>query len=124
MRIPVPAISAAIVVAALALPAAVQARPTSSRFTVVVSVNPSIMPHNAYPTLKIHTRIGSTCTATITYDDGRAPTSFSGYAQHVGTSGIVRWYWHEETRSDGGMATVTCMHAGQTATSSAGFSVY
>ena len=98
------------------------ARP-ASRFTVVVSVSPSAMPYNAYPTLYAHTRIGAVCVASVLYLSGRRPVSFAGYAQKAGRTGIVGWSWHEETKSAGGTGTVSCTWKGQTATGSTDFSV-
>jgi hypothetical protein len=104
-------------------PAVAYARPAASQFTVVVAITPAVMPYNAYPTLRAHTRINSQCTARVTYKDGTRPSDVDSVTKHAGSSGIATWRWHETTRSGGGTALVTCRHGALLATGHATFVV-
>jgi hypothetical protein len=98
--------------------------PTSSGgLKVTAWVSPSTMPYNAYPTLHAKPTPGATCSASVVYSTGRSPVSFSGTAQHVGSSGVVGWRWHEETSGSGGSGTVTCSYHGRTGRATAHFTV-
>jgi hypothetical protein len=71
-------------------------------------MTPGTMPYNSYPTLTAHTEPGANCSATVVYDTGRSPVSFNGYEHTVPAAGSVSWGWHEETKSNGGIATALC----------------
>jgi hypothetical protein len=81
------------------------------------------MPYNSYPTLYGSTLPGATCTASVIYNNGYRPTSFTGSQQTAGANGLVAWGWHEETTSTGGTGTVTCSFQGQAASASTTFIV-
>jgi hypothetical protein len=98
--------------------------PTSSGgLHVTAWVSPSTMPYNAYPTLHAKTTPGATCSASVVYSTGRSPVSFSGSPEHVGSSGVVGWSWHEETSGSGGTGTVTCTYHGRSGKATAHFTV-
>lgn len=97
--------------------------PQPATFTVRAAVTPSTMSYNAYPTLTAYTSPGASCTASVVYSTGRAPVSFNGVPRTVPSGGSVSWSWHEETKGDGGVGTVTCTLNGRTATAQASFAV-
>ena len=66
--------------------------------------------------------IRAACTASVLYNDGSQPKPCLNASQHVGQTGIVQWPWHEETKSDGGVGSVTCISKGQVRTGTASFS--
>lgn len=96
---------------------------TTAAFTIRTWVSPDTMPYNAYPTLYVKSAPGATCAASVMYSTGRSPVSFSGYAQTLPASGTVQWSWHEETKGDGGIATVDCSYRGQQREAVAQFAV-
>jgi hypothetical protein len=91
-------------------------------WSVKVTVTPDPMHYNMMATVTAHTKSGASCTAAVVYDNGRIPTSFHGVAE-VATTGVDTWTWHEETKSTGSMATVTCTKGSKTHTGSAHFVV-
>ncbi len=97
--------------------------PAARPFTVKAWVSPDAMPYDAYPTLYVKSVPGATCSASVVYSTGRSPVSFDGYAQKLSASGVVQWSWHEETKGDGGTATVDCTYRGQERGVDASFSV-
>jgi hypothetical protein len=109
--------------AILISPIAASGRAYASQFTVVLSVSPHTMPYNAYPTLQAHTRINSTCTATIHYKDGTTPADLRVVTKHVGRTGITTWRWHEVTHAGGGTAAVVCTHEAMEAAATVYFTV-
>ena len=91
-------------------------------WSVKVSVTPNPMVYGAMATVTAHTKGGATCTAAVVYSNGRTPTSFHGIAE-AASSGIDSWTWHEETKSSGGTATVSCVKGSKTHVGSASFVV-
>ena len=91
-------------------------------WSVKVSITPNPMVYGAMATVTAHTKGGATCTAAVVYSNGRTPTSFHGIAE-AASSGIDSWTWHEETKSSGGTATVTCVKGSKTHVGSASFVV-
>jgi hypothetical protein len=59
----------------------------------------------------------------VVYSTGHAPRSFDGAAQTVGSSGVVGWTWHMESKGTGGTATVICSLHGQTRSATTSFSI-
>jgi hypothetical protein len=59
--------------------------------------------YGSYPTLYAYTSPGAVCSASVVYSTGRAPVSFSGSRQPVGSSGKVGWSWHMESKGSGGI---------------------
>jgi hypothetical protein len=91
-------------------------------FAVRAYVSPNPVAYGAYPTLYARSVMGAVCTASVLYSTGRSPRSFDGHAQTVGSSGVVGWSWHMESRGTGGSATVTCSFHGQTRSVTTSFS--
>jgi len=98
------------------------APPALFGWSVKVSVTPDPMPYNAQAAVNARTKVEATCTARVVYNNGRTPVSFHGDAE-VASSGVDTWSWHEQTRSGGGVATVTCAKGGTTHTGSVRFTV-
>jgi hypothetical protein len=92
-------------------------------FVVSAYVSPNPVPYGAYPTLYARTAAGAVCTASVLYSIGHTPRSFDGSARTVGSSGVVGWTWHMESRGTGGTATVTCSFHGQAKSASTNFSI-
>lgn len=92
-------------------------------FAIKVWVSPSVLRYGEAATLYAKTRSGAGCAARVVYSTGRRPVSFSGYAQRVSKSGMVHWWWHEETRGTWGSASVTCEWRGTVKSSVARFQV-
>jgi hypothetical protein len=90
---------------------------------VRASVSPNPVPYGAYPTLYARTAAGAVCTAGVVYSTGHAPRSFDGSAQTVGSSGVVGWTWHMESRGTGGTVTVTCSFHGETRSVTTNFAI-
>jgi hypothetical protein len=97
-------------------------RPSSS-FSVRAAVSPNPVSYGSYPTLYAYSSLGAVCTASVLYSTGRAPVSFSGAAQTVGSSGKVGWSWHMESKGTGGSGTVTCTLQGQSKSATASFTI-
>ena len=95
---------------------------TGTGFSISAYVSPNPVPYGAHPTLYARSVMGAVCTASVVYSTGRAPRSFDGSAQTVGSSGVVGWSWHMESRGTGGTATVTCSFYGQTRSVTTSFS--
>lgn len=93
----------------------------SPSLTVNAFVSPNPVAYGQYATLSASVTPGATCTASVIYSTGRRPTSFSGTAQT--SNGTVSWQWHMESKGSGGTGTVDCQLGGQSASSSASFSV-
>ena len=107
------------------LPSPASATPTPrkpSHFSVVASVDPAAVPVGGEATLYLHTRIGSTCTATARYDGGAA-AKLSKKPVPIGHTGIAPWVWKVRTGAAGGTATGICHWKGQTRTGGARFGV-
>jgi hypothetical protein len=96
---------------------------TGAGFSVRAYISPNPVPYGAYPTLYARTAAGAVCTASVTYSTGYPPRSFDGSARTVGSSGVVSWTWHMESRGTGGTATVTCSFHGQTKSATTSFSI-
>jgi len=79
-------------------------------------VTPNPVSYGAHPTLYART-------ANVMYSTGRAPRSFDGSARTVGSSGLVGWTWHMQSKGTGGTATVTCSFGGQTRAATTSFSI-
>jgi hypothetical protein len=94
-----------------------------SSFVVSAYMSPNPVPYGAHPTLYARTTAGAVCTASVVYSTGHTPRSFDGSAQTVGSSGVVGWTWHMESRGMGGTATVTCSFGGQTRSTTASFTI-
>jgi hypothetical protein len=92
-------------------------------FSVRAYVSPNPVPYGAYATLYVRTVTGAVCTAGVVYATGRTPRSFDGSARTVGSSGVVGWTWHMESKGSGGTATVTCSFGGQTRSVTTSFSI-
>jgi len=76
-----------------------------SNLGVKAYVTPQTMSYDAYPVLVAHSHPGALCTASARYyNTNRPPRSFNGYQQTM--QGTVPWRWHEETKGNGGEATV------------------
>jgi hypothetical protein len=109
------------------IPTATSTVPTSTSITatltVTASVTPNPMPYGAYPTLLASTSPGAACSASVTYSTGRHPVSFDGSTRIADANGQVSWSWHEETVGSGGTAYVSCSFNGQTANTTAYFTV-
>lgn len=93
---------------------------------VAAAVTPPAMGHDARPVLTVHTVAGAVCSAIVTYDDGKRPTSFRKYvgvAFAVPRTGILTWRWHELSHATGGAARVECRYRGLAETSMARFSI-
>jgi hypothetical protein len=95
--------------------------PIPTALMVSASVSPNPVAYGQYATLSASATPGATCTASVTYSTGRHPTSFSGYAQV--SNGTVSWQWHMESTGSSGTGTVYCQLGGQSASSSATFSI-
>jgi hypothetical protein len=95
----------------------------SGTFSVRASVSPNPVSYGSYPTLYAYSSSGAVCTASVVYSTGRAPVSFSGAAQTVGSSGKVGWSWHMESKGTGGSGTVTCTLQGQSKSATASFTI-
>jgi hypothetical protein len=95
----------------------------SGTFSVRAAVSPNPVSYGSYPTLYAYSSPGAVCTASVVYSTGRAPVSFSGTAQTVGSSGKVGWSWHMESKGSGGTRTVTCTLQGQSKSATATFSI-
>jgi hypothetical protein len=96
---------------------------TGASFSVRAYVMPDPVSNGAHPTLYARTAAGAVCTASVLYSTGHAPRSFDGSARTVGSSGVVSWTWHMESRGSGGTATVTCSFGGQTRSTMASFAI-
>jgi hypothetical protein len=96
---------------------------TGASFVVSTYVSPNPVPYESHATVYARTVAGAVCTASVVYATGRAPRSFNGAAQTVGSSGMVGWTWHMESRGTGGTATVTCSFRGQTRSVTTSFSI-
>jgi hypothetical protein len=96
---------------------------TGAGFSVRTYVSPNPVPYGADATLYARTLAGAVCTASVVYSTGHAPRSFDGSARTVGSSGVVGWSWHMESRGTGGTATVTCSFGGQTRSVTTSFSI-
>jgi hypothetical protein len=92
-------------------------------FVVSAYVTPNPVPYGASATLYASTATGAVCTASVVYSTGHAPRSFDGSAQTVGSSGVVGWTWHMESKGTAGTATVTCSVGGQTKSATTSFSI-
>jgi hypothetical protein len=90
-------------------------------FPLKVSVQPATMPYGAYPAVVAVVSRGAACSAQVVYSTGRRPVSFHGGA--MTSTGTIRWPWHEETKGNSGVATVTCRLHGVNETKTAGFVV-
>jgi hypothetical protein len=97
-------------------------RPSGS-FSVRASVVPNPVSFGSYPTLYAYSLPGAVCSASVLYSTGRAPVSFSGSAQTVGSSGKVGWSWHMESKGSSGTGTVTCTLRRQSRGATASFSI-
>ena len=93
-----------------------------SHFSVVASVDPAAVPAGDNATLYLHTRIGSTCTATARYDGGAA-APLSKKPVHIGHTGIAPWVWKVRTGATGGTATGICHWKGHVKRITARFAV-
>jgi hypothetical protein len=93
----------------------------SGSFTVRAAVSPNPVSYGSYPTLYAYSSPGAVRSANVLYSTGRAPVSFSGAAQTVGSSGKVGWSWHMESRGSGGTGTVVCTLRGQSRSATATF---
>ena len=107
-----------------ATPTPVKRKPKpSGSFSVSTYVSPNPVPYGSHPTLYARSTPGASCTAQVVYSTGRLPVSFDGSARTVGSSGIVGWSWHMESKGTGGTATVTCTLRGLTKTATMSFSI-
>jgi hypothetical protein len=97
-------------------------RPLGS-FSVRATVSPNPASYGSYPTLYAYSSQGAVCTASVLYSTGRAPVSFSGTSQTIGSSGKVGWSWHMESKGSGGTGTVTCTLRGQSKSATASFTI-
>jgi hypothetical protein len=107
-------------------PPASQPQPTvrpSGSFSVRASVSPNPGSYGSYPTLYAYSSPGAVCTASVLYSTGRAPVSFNGAAQTVGSSGKVGWSWHMESKGTGGTGNVTCTLRGLSRSAAASLSI-
>jgi hypothetical protein len=95
----------------------------AGNFSVSASVTPNPVGYGQYATLYARSVQGATCTASVLYSTGRAPRSFSGSQQTVGSSGTVSWQWHMESKGTGGTGTVTCSYRGASKTATANFTI-
>jgi hypothetical protein len=95
----------------------------SGNFSVNAYVSPNPVSYGSYPTLYAKSTPGASCTAQVVYSTGRPPRSFDGSAKTVGSSGVVSWSWHMESKGTGGTATVICSLHGQTKTAAAKFTI-
>jgi Replication-relaxation len=93
----------------------------SGSFSVRASVSPNPVSYGSYPTFNAFSSPGAVCTASVVYSTGRAPVSFNGSAQTVGSSGSVGWSWHMESKGSSGTGTVTCTLRGQSKSATANF---
>jgi hypothetical protein len=98
------------------------ARP-SGTFSVRAAVSPNPVSYGSYPTLYAFSSPGAVCTASVVYSTGRAPVSFNGAAQTVGSSGKAGWSWHMESRGSGGTGSVTCALRGQSKSATSSFTI-
>jgi hypothetical protein len=96
---------------------------TGANFSVRAYVTPNPVACGASPTLYARTVAGAVCTANVVYSTGRPPRSFDGSARTVGSSGVVSWTWHMESKGTGGTATVTCSFGGQTRSATTNFAI-
>jgi len=95
----------------------------SGNFSVSAYVSPNPVSYGSYPTLYAKSTPGALCSAQVLYSTGRAPVSFDGSAKTVGSSGVVGWTWHMESKGTGGTATVSCSLHGQTKSATASFTI-
>jgi hypothetical protein len=104
---------------------AATATPSATTLSVQACVQPSIMNGHSlggdFPTLYGMTAPGATCTASVLYLDGNAPTSFNGASQTVDGSGIVSYPWNEDSTAGGGIARVSCQLGTLSAAGCTGF---
>jgi hypothetical protein len=104
------------------LPASVHA----AGWSVRVGVTPNPMPYGAVATIQVRTHAGASCSPRVMYANGKVPTSLraaAGVAVSVPARGVLNWSWHEETKSSGGTAIVSCRYGSVTRTGSASFVV-
>jgi len=95
----------------------------SGNLSVSAYVSPNPVSYGANPTLYAKSTPGASCSAQVVYSTGRPPRSFDGSAKTVGSSGVVSWSWHMESKRTGGTATVSCSLRGQTKTATASFRI-
>lgn len=103
-----------------------EATPTpvpGTSFFLRVCITPDPMPQHTRPTLYAQTLPGASCSATVVYSDGSVPADFDTSARITGSGGIQSSSWLEDSRADGGTATVTCTYAGTTLSSSTDFTI-
>jgi hypothetical protein len=98
--------------------------PPASALYVIVSISPSsTLPYGANARINAASIAGASCSAQVVYSGDTKRAAFKGGAKIVPFSGSVSWNWHEETKSTGGVATVTCSYKGATMTDHVTFSV-
>jgi hypothetical protein len=90
---------------------------------VRAAVSPNPVSYGSYPTLYAYSTPGTVCTANVVYSTGRAPVSFNGSAQTVGSKGKVGWSWHMESKGSGGTGTVMCTLRGRSKSAMVTFSI-
>jgi hypothetical protein len=88
-----------------------------------VQVREELVSYGSYATRYAKSTPGASCSADVVYATGRRPVSFDGSAKTVGSSGVVSWSWHMESKGSGGVATVSCSLRGQRKTATENFSI-
>jgi hypothetical protein len=103
------ALSAGVLLVAL-LPSSAPPALADVPLTVSAVVMPNPVSYGAYPVLTVRSRPGALCAATVVYDTGRRANSFGVRHSWLGSSGVVRWRWHMESRGRLGAALVICAY--------------
>lgn len=95
--------------------------PRGSAFTAEVAVSGAGVSPGGRPALRVHTRIGAVCRASVRYADGGQPPSLDPSPVRIGPTGIARWTWRARTPAAPGTGAVSCAWKGQTRAGTARF---